>query len=80
MISEKLRAVEAPKARDRPTILLAGEEDLPRIGRLAASSPSSALDKRRAPPAPIVAELRYDVPSMAARSISRRGALLGKAG
>jgi hypothetical protein len=36
--------------------LLAGEEDLPRIGRLAAPSPSSALDKRRAPPAPIVGE------------------------
>jgi len=36
------------------TTLLAGEEDLPRTGRLAAPSPSSALDKRRAPPAPIV--------------------------
>ncbi len=35
---------------------LAGEEDLPRTGSLAAPSPSSALDKRRAPPAPIVSE------------------------
>ena len=37
-------------------MLLAGEEDLPRTGRLAAPSPSSALDKRRAPPAQIVRE------------------------
>ncbi len=35
---------------------LAGEEDLPRTGRLAAPSPSSALDKRRAPPAPGMGE------------------------
>ncbi len=35
---------------------LAGEEDLPRTVRLAAPSPSSALDKRRAPPAPIESE------------------------
>ena len=40
----------------KATILLAGEEDLPRTGRLAAPSPSSALDKRRAPPAPIAGE------------------------
>jgi len=31
--------------------LLVGEEDLPHIGCLAAASPSSAPDGRRAPPA-----------------------------
>ena len=44
-------------------MLLAEEEDLPRTGRLAAPSPSSALDKRRAPPALIAGEPWSDVPS-----------------
>ncbi len=44
------------KARTEKDRLLAGEEDLPRSGRQAASSPSPALDKRRAPPAPMVRE------------------------
>ena len=48
-----IRLADGEIAEDSP---LAGEEDLPRTVRLAAPSPSSALDKRRAPPAPVVGE------------------------
>ena len=48
---------EHPRSHPRKeAMLLAGEEELLRTGRLAASSPSSALDKRRAPPAPMVGQ------------------------
>ena len=63
----------------KPPILLAREEDLPRIGRLAAPSPSSALDKRRAPPAQIVGEIMSKCPEHGRAGIpappySQRGA------
>ncbi len=48
---------EHPRSHPRKeAMLLAGEEDLLRTGRLAASSPSSAPDRRRAPPAPMAGE------------------------
>ena len=56
-------------------IPIAGEEDLPRTGRLAAPSPSSALDKRRAPPAQNEGKALVTLPIAGEEDLPRTGRL-----